>query len=142
MNKPNIINILVVFLAVFLVACSKDDEGTTDLTKPTAQIELLNESGVFLAGSSIVINGKFMDDIALKACEITVDSKRNLKGFDVDWNYDEDEIKLSGKEFLVEKRQILPVIPVDIYYGDYELTFKVIDQSDNYTYYKFDITIQ
>ncbi len=131
-----------VMVVVLLMSCAKDYDDIKDLIKPTAQIELVNSNGRFLAGSSIVINGSFSDNEALKACEITINSNRNLKGFDVDWDYDEDKIELSGKEDFVEMRQVLPVIPVDIYYGEYILSFKVIDQANNFSEYKFDIVIE
>lgn len=135
------ISLLTMLIAMVSVSCSKDEEATADLTKPTATIELDQEAGKYFPGGAIVINAEFKDDTALKECQISVQSKRSLKGWDTDWDYDTDKIKLSGTTFEVNRQQVLPRIPYDIYYGDYQLTFKVLDQANNYTEYIIDFTI-
>lgn len=135
-------NIAVLILIILsLNACGSDSEGA-DLTKPTADISLTRESGIYSPGSSILINADFQDDQALKECQVTIASIRSLKGWDTDWDAEMYKIPLSGKEMSFTSTRVLEDIPTDIYYGDYQLSFKVLDESNNYTVYTIDITIE
>lgn len=124
-----------------LSSCGSDDEAV-DLTKPTADISLTRESGIYSPGSSILINADFTDDKALKECQVSITSLRSLKGWDTDWDVEMYKISLSGKEMTVKGTRVLEDIPFDIYYGDYQLTFKVLDESNNYNIYTIEITIE
>lgn len=135
------ISVITMLIAMVNVSCSKDDEVVADLIKPTATIALDQDHGKLFPGGAIVINAEFKDNRALKECQISVQSKRSLKGWDTDWDYDTDKIKLSGTKFEINRQQVLPRIPYDIYYGDYQLTFKVLDQANNYTEYIIDFTV-
>ncbi len=134
--------ILYILMAVVLLAsCGSDDEGV-DLTKPTADIRLTRESGVYSPGASILIDADFSDDKALKECQVTIVSARSLKGWDTDWDVEADKLKLSGTEYSLSGTRVLEDIPVDIYYGEYQLSFKVLDEANNYSIYTIDIVIQ
>lgn len=133
---------IALFSLLVITACSKSEGEGTDLTKPTAVIELDREDNVFSPGSSIVINGDFTDDVELKECQITLASLKSLKGVDLPWEPETYKIYLSGKEDAVSGQQIFDVIPVDIMYGEYQITFKVLDASNNYSQYTQDIVIE
>lgn len=122
-------------------ACGSDDKGV-DLTKPTADISLTRESGFYSPGSSILINADFQDDKALKECQVSIASIRSLKGWDTDWDAEMYKIPLSGKEMSFNSTRVLEDIPTDIFYGDYRLSFKVLDESNNFNVYTIDITIE
>lgn len=131
---------IILTTVLLLSSCGSDSEGV-DLIKPTADISLTRESGVYSPGSSILIDATFMDDTALKECQVTIASLRSLKGWNTDWDVEMHKISLSGKEMNLTGTRILEDIPVDIYYGDYQLSFKVLDEANNYTIYTIDITI-
>ena len=118
--------------------CSGDEESV-DLIKPTADISLTKEDGIYSPGSAIVINAGFNDETGLKECQVTV---LRLKGWDTDWEPEMYRINLSGKNHSVKGQQVLETIPFDIAYGDYQLKFTVLDESNNNSEYYFDITIK
>lgn len=125
-----------------VTSCSKGDDEGADLTKPTAVIELDRDNNVYGSGSSIVINGDFTDDVELKECQVTLTFLKSSKGVDLAWEPETYKIKLTGKEDAVAGQQIFEVIPLDIMYGEYQVTFKVLDTSNNYSQYTFDIVIE
>ncbi|MCG8578270.1 MAG: DUF4625 domain-containing protein [Bacteroidales bacterium] len=126
---------------VLLSSCGSDDESV-DLIKPTADIRLTRESGFYTPGSSILIDAEFTDDKALKECQVTIASARSLKGWDTDWDAEMDKILLNGQDFSLNGTRVLEDIPVDIYYGEYQLSFKVLDEANNYSIYTIDIVIE
>ncbi len=147
--------LVLLMILLLSVACSKDDDASKDLEKPTAEISLVNTIAIdssmeidteltqmYLMGTSIVINATFFDNAALQKCEITISPIRALKGVDTDWDYAEDQISLSGTSYTIEKREILGTIPVNIYEGDYRIFFKVLDEENNYTSYSEDVYLK
>ncbi len=128
-------------LVMLMVSCGGDDKGV-DLEKPTADIQITRESGVYSPGSSILINADFFDDTALKECQVSIASLRSLKGWDTDWDAEVYKIPLNGKQMSMNGVRILEDIPVDIYYGEYRLSFKVLDEANNYSIYEIDIVIE
>nr|WP_321409273.1 DUF4625 domain-containing protein [uncultured Carboxylicivirga sp.] len=132
---------VILLASILLTACGKDDEAI-DLTKPTAIITLDRDNNVFYPMSSIVINGIFTDDVELKECQVTIVSLKSTNGFDLDWDPELYKIPLSGSEMTVKGQQIFTPIPYDIKYGEYQITFKVLDASDNYSLYMQDIVIE
>ncbi|MBS2100393.1 DUF4625 domain-containing protein [Carboxylicivirga linearis] len=139
----NIVKILSISLLItsLLSACGKEEESA-DLTKPTAVITLDRDNHFFSPMSSIVINGSFSDNKELKECQVTISSLKSSRGFDLDWEPETYKIPLSGTEMTITGQQIFTIIPVDIKYGEYQITFKVLDTSDNYNFYTQDIVIQ
>lgn len=128
-------------LLTLMASCGGDDKSV-DLEKPTADIEITRESGIYSPGSSILINASFADNAALKECQVSIASLRSLKGWDTDWDMDMYRIPLSGKQLELNGVRVLEDIPVDIYYGEYRLSFKVLDEANNYSIYEIDIVIE
>ncbi|WP_430814443.1 DUF4625 domain-containing protein [Carboxylicivirga sp. RSCT41] len=133
---------LSILLAVVLMSSCGSDDESVDLTKPTADIRLTRESGAYSPGSSILIDADFADNKALKECQVTIASTRSLKGWDTDWDAEMDKIVLNGTDFSLKGTRVLEDIPVDIYYGEYRLSFKVLDEANNYSIYSIDIVIE
>ena len=132
-----IFNVLLL-VGVLFTGCSGDEESV-DLIKPTADISLAKENGIYSPGASIVINGEFFDETALKECQVTV---VRLKGWDTDWEPEMYKVELSGKYDELKGQQVLENIPFDIAYGNYQLKFTVLDQANNNSEYYFDIEIR
>lgn len=128
-------------LIMLITACGGDDK-TVDLEKPTADITITRENGFYSPGSSILINANFFDNAALKECQVSIVSLRSLKGWDTDWDTEMYKIPLSGKQVSLTNVRVLEDIPVEIYYGEYRLSFKVLDEANNYTNYDIDIVIE
>ncbi|MBS2213477.1 DUF4625 domain-containing protein [Carboxylicivirga mesophila] len=128
-------------LSILMTSCG-DDDKSVDLEKPTADIEITRENGTYSPGSSILINANFFDNVALKECQVSIASLRSLKGWDTDWDSEMYKISLSGKQVSLNSVRVLEDIPVDIYYGEYRLSFKVLDEANNYSIYEIDILIE
>ncbi|MCU4155053.1 DUF4625 domain-containing protein [Carboxylicivirga sp. A043] len=137
----SLLNYIAIGILAMFAACSSDSDSV-DLEKPTAIIQLEKEDGVYGPGHSIIINASFMDNEALKECQVSIASQRSLKGWDTDWDVEMHKINLSGTEMQLSATRVLEDIPTDIYYGDYQLSFKVLDEANNYNIYTIDITIQ
>lgn len=130
-----------IFVLTLLTACGGDDESV-DLVKPTATIALDRANNIYMPMSSIVIDGSFSDDTELAECQVNITGISGLKGFELDWEPETYKIPLAGTEVTLSGQQIFTAIPVDIRYGDYQLSFKVIDAAGNYSIYTQDIVIQ
>ncbi len=129
------------FLIILFASCGGDDKNI-DLEKPSAEIQLTRESGIYSPGASILINAYFVDNVALKECQVSIASIRSLKGWDTDWDVDMYKIPLSGNQLSLKGVRILEDIPANIYYGDYRLSFKVLDEANNYSIYEIDMLIK
>lgn len=147
MKKLNILALMALFISLFSVSCSSDDDETLDNVDPIIEMMEPHAAEIYEAGSQLHVNAMLSDNVDLSSFKIDIhhggdghthDRSAKEMVHEIEWDYEMIE-SISGSEYEVD---VLITIPEqimhdgemhDIMHGEYHVGLFAIDASGNDT---------